>query len=153
MDIKKIKKYQKNNLSLIIIAIILLLILLITTYLSINNFSIFDRSPQIPLRPVEEIKKDIKEYNNQSEGNEVEDPMGGYISLIHDQTPYEGENFSLIYNEEDNYFYYYINPDNIEGGNNELDKFLLKYGIPERSLFEGLFQSEYPFPTPSQTNP
>jgi len=137
-------KIKINKNTVLALSVPTTIIFLVLVYLSLANYSIFKSSPSITPRPVKEVRQEIEEYKNQTGDKEVEYPLGGELSLLHDSTPYYGENFTLTYNENDRYFYYYINPNNQNSGEKEFDDFLEKHGIADKSLIDWLNKSDEP---------
>jgi len=128
------------------VAIVFLLLLAYLAY-NVLNEDYFSPPHITTSKSVEEISEELELYLNQTEGNEREHPLGGEIDAIYDKTPYVGNYFNLVYNESDAWFYLYIDPSSRTEGNKEFDQFLKDNGIPNRSFFKGLKESNIPLPT------
>lgn len=70
------------------------------------------------------------------------------VGLLIDKLPYQGKNFSLFYNDFQDQFVLYINPQNKEAGSSEFLEFIKQNGILSREWFENIFTT-YITPTPA----
>lgn len=136
----KLKVNKKIIISLFLLITAVLLFYVYLIYITSN----YDYFPSGPTRSPEEIAEQYDRYINQSEESEISHPLGDEMSELIDKVPYSGEYFTLVYDESEPFFYYYIDPNNIKRGNEEFDQFLIDNGFTKREYFTGLFESDTP---------
>jgi len=123
-----------NKKYLLLIAVACLALIPVFYFL-INSFTLFPKGP-----------------NTQHYDPETEEPAYEKVfevSSLIEKLPHTGANFSMAYDYGSGLFYLYINPENTEAGDTELDTFLQQNNIDDVSQVIGLERSEVPVPTPA----
>lgn len=144
LDFDKMNNVNKDKRKLALLVLLGLVLFFVFLYLVFSTLSSNTIFKDVPPSPSRDLPKEMEKYFKTEES---EHPLGSEISKLIDKAPYSGNYFTFIYDNSEGIFYVYIDPANKEKGNKEFDQYLRENGIPQRSYFTSLEESNVPLPT------
>ncbi|MBI2600534.1 hypothetical protein HYW42_01160 [Candidatus Daviesbacteria bacterium] len=148
--------FIKNNLGLIFFAIAILTVIIVASvYLILKPSSQPTPSPVVIFSPSPKPNLEQKVFAGEpdpnrsyqviTEQNKQQGEQDYLVGVLADKLPFQGVNFSLLYNISNNQFVVVFNSSNKSVAEQEFNRFLEQNGIKDQGWLYNLYITEQPY--------